>query len=161
MPNPTLKAMLPVLLPRAIDWCESIARRVASSGLPLTATALDDARSVGVQQPERIRLLVVDTMPRPTEVLLASAAASIGFLDTNTAGLALGYSVLVRRGRLSRRLLSHECRHVAQHEGRGSLTAFLTAYLEELVTVGYDDCSFEEDARRHELPNANLTWRPI
>jgi hypothetical protein len=62
---------------------------------------------------------------------------------------------------LSRRLLSHECRHVAQFEGKGSLVDFLGSYLGEIVTSGYEDCSFEVDARAHELPNATLTWRPI
>lgn len=50
---------------------------------------------------------------------------------------------------------------MAQCEAAGSLPEFLNAYLRELVKVGYDDCSFEVDARRHELPNADLTWRPI
>lgn len=104
---------------------------------------------------------VVDAMPEPDDVMLARAAASIGFLGPTTAGLALSHSILVRRGRLSRQLLSHECRHVAQCEAAGSLPDFLNAYLRELVKVGYDDCSFEVDARRHELPNADLTWRPI
>jgi len=155
------KGPFPLLMPRAIDWCEGIARRVARDGVPLTATALEDAQTVGVQRPERIRVLVVEAFPLPSDVLLASTAAALGFLGAATAGLALGYSILVRRGRLSRRLLSHECRHVAQFEAAGSLAEFLTAYLEAIAAFGYDDCSYEEDARRHELPNANLKWRPI
>lgn len=156
-----LKPLLPVLLPRAVAWCERIAAHAASVGQPLKQTALADARAVGVARPENIRVLVVDSIPAPSDTLLASAAAAIGFLGPTTAGLALGYSIFVRRGRLSRRLLSHECRHVAQFEGTASLDAFLKAYLNEIVTAGYDDCSFEVDARSHELPNADLTWRPI
>ncbi|MGC4091929.1 MAG: hypothetical protein QM756_29410 [Polyangiaceae bacterium] len=156
-----IKALLPVLLPRAIDWCERVSAEAASTGAPLKATALSDAQLVGVARPERIRVLVVDAIPTPDDRLLATAAASIGFLGAATAGLALGYSIFVRRGRLSRRLLSHECRHVAQFENEGSLAEFLTTYLNEIVRVGYEDCSFEVDARNHELPNADLTWRPI
>jgi len=122
---------------------------------------MSDARAVGVEHPERIRVLVVDAIPTPDDPLLASAAAAVGFLGATTAGIALGYSILVRRGRLSRRLLSHECRHVMQFEGKASLSEFLSSYLNEIVTTGYDDCSFEVDARSHELPNADLTWRPI
>ncbi len=153
--------MLPLLLPRAIEWCSAVARKAASSGVPLTQTAFEDARTVGVRYPEKIRVLIVDHFPLPSDVLLRSAAASLGFLGSNTAGLTLGYSILVRRGRLSRRLLSHELRHVAQCEDAGSLSAFLTAYLEALVTSGYENSSFERDARDHELPNADLHWRPI
>ncbi len=155
------KAMLSVLLPRAIEWCTGIARQAASTGVPLKQTAFEDARALGVRYPEKVRVLVVDHFPLPSDVLLRSGAASLGFLGSNTAGLALGYSVLVRRGRLSRKLLSHELRHVSQFEERGSLAAFLTAYLEDIVAAGYEDCWFERDAREHELANADLRWRPI
>ena len=156
-----IKALLPVLLPRAIDWCDRLSARAGAAGSPLKAAAISDARAVGVEQPEKIRVLVVDEIPTPDDALLAAAASFVGFLGSETAGLALGYSILVRRGRLSRRLLSHECRHVAQFEQTPSLAAFLTTYLNEIVSVGYNDCSFEVDARALELPNADLTWRPI
>lgn len=156
-----LRLALPLLLPRAVRWCQSLAADVAARGAPLLPTALEDARTVGVVEPEWIRVLVVDTMPSPRDVLLGPAAAAIGFLGSDTAGLALGYAIFVRRGRLSRRLLSHECRHVAQCEAAGSLPTFLDRYLRELVAVGYEDCSFEVDAREHELPNADLRWRGI
>lgn len=156
-----IKSLLPILLPKAIDWCMATSSSAATTGVPLNEGGMEDARAVGVVHPERIRLLVVDTMPTPDNPILATAAASLGFLATSTAGLALGYSILVRKGRLSRRLLSHECRHVAQFEQAGSLPAFLEAYLNEVVEVGYDDCSFETDAQDHELPNANLLWRPF
>jgi hypothetical protein len=156
-----LAAALPVLLPRAVRWCEGLAADVAVRGAPLLAAAIEDARSVGVEKPELIRVLVVDEMPAPRDLLLAPAAAAVGFLGSDTAGLALGHAIFVRRGRLSRRLLSHECRHVAQCEAAGSLGAFLEQYLRELLAVGYEDCSFEVDARAHELPNADLRWRGI
>ena len=156
-----IKALLPVLLPRAIAWCERVSADALTRGAPLKATAISDARAVGVQRPESIRVLVVDGIPTPDDALLASAAAGVGFLGSTTAGLALGYAIFVRRGRLSRRLLSHECRHVAQFEGKGSLPDFLATYLGEIVATGYDDCSFEVDARNHELANVDLTWRPL
>jgi hypothetical protein len=156
-----IKALLPVLLPHAIDWCERLSAKASAEGFPLKSNAIADARAVGVQHPERIRVLVVDQIPTPDDPLLATAAATIGFIGSSTAGLALGYAIFVRGGRLSRRLLSHECRHVAQFERTGSLSDFLTTYLNELVATGYERCSFEVDARRHELPDAALTWRPI
>jgi hypothetical protein len=156
-----IKALLPVLLPHAIDWCEKVSAKASAEGFPLKPSAISDARAVGVKQPERIRLLVVDEIPTPDDSLLATAAATIGFLGSNTAGLALGYAIFVRRRSLSRRLLSHECRHVAQFERTGSLSEFLSIYLNELVATGYERCTFEVDARSHELPNADLTWRPI
>ncbi len=52
---------------------------------------------------------------------------------------------------MSRRLLSHEFRHVAQFERAGSIAAFLPVYLESVVQEGYWGCRFEQDARAHEL----------
>ncbi len=147
------KELLSLLLPRAIHWCSSQSQRVGRDGLPLTDAAIADARSVGVSQPQNVRVLVVDSMPLPDDPALAAAAASVGFLGEGTAGLTLGYSILVRQGRLSRRLLTHELRHVAQFERAGSLQAFLADYLDAVVAVGYEACPFEVDARQHELAN--------
>ena len=156
-----LKNLLPLLLPKAIAWCEEVSAAVVQAGVALRDVAIADARSVGVLSPDNIRVLVVDEFPQPSDPLLARAARSIEFLGPSTAGLTLGYAILIRRGGLSRRLLSHECRHVSQFERAGSLSSFLTAYLAELVSSGYDACSFEVDARAHELPNADRRWRPL
>ena len=66
-------------------------------------------------------------------------------------GLTLGHSILIRHGRMSRRLLSHECRHVFQYEQAGSIATFLPHYLRSIVQVGYWESPFEKDARDHEL----------
>jgi hypothetical protein len=55
-------------------------------------------------------------------------------------GLTLGYAILICHGHMSHRLLSHECRHVAQYEQVGSIAAFLSAYLGAIVQVGYWNC---------------------
>jgi hypothetical protein len=87
-----LKALLPLLLPRAVVWCERVSTDAAANGSPLKETAMSDARAVGVKRPERVRVLVVDEIPMPNDRSLATSAAAIGFLGSTTAGLALGYS---------------------------------------------------------------------
>jgi hypothetical protein len=69
-------------------------------------------------------------------------------------GLTLGYAILICHGHMSRRLLSHECRHVAQYEQARSIAALLPAYLGSIVQDGYWNCPFEQDARAHELSDA-------
>lgn len=146
-----LKALLPVLLPKAIAWCESVSANIQAQGDALSETAMADARAVGVQHPGRVRIQFVEAFPMPNDPMLARAARAVDFLGPSTAGLTLGYGILVKRASFSRRLLSHECRHVAQFEQAGSLRGFLEAYLTELVASGYEACSFERDAREHEL----------
>jgi hypothetical protein len=66
-------------------------------------------------------------------------------------GLTLGYAVLVCPGYgRDVRLLSHEFRHVYQYEQAGSIAAFLPVYLQQIVTVGYQNAAYERDARAHE-----------
>jgi hypothetical protein len=143
--------MLPRLLGPAIAWAEMQSQHAERDGQCLSASSLALARSVGVMRPELIRTSVVDELPIPAEPLLRQAALETGLLRPGMIGLTLGYSIFVVRGHMGRRLLSHECRHVYQYEVYGSIAAFLPVYLEQIVTVGYHDAAFEQDARAHEV----------
>ena len=149
-----LQILLPRLVPRATAWAELLAADVASTGEPLGASGLSDARTVGVQRPDRIRVLMVDRLPLPPDSELREAALQTGLLGPAMTGLTLGYSILISHGQMCRRLLSHECRHVFQYEQAGSIASFLPRYLDAVVQVGYRDCPFEQDARAHELADA-------
>jgi hypothetical protein len=146
-----LQAALPLLLPKAIAWAEEQARQVASSGRALTDREQEIARGVGVAQPGRIRVALVDTLPLPEDPVLRAAALQAGLLGPGMIGLTLGHSVLISRGQETLRLLSHEFRHVYQFEQAGSIAAFLPGYLQQVVQVGYAATTFERDARAHEL----------
>ena len=140
-------------MPRAIKWVETVAADVAAAGRPLNASGLRIARAVGVRRPASVRLLTVDHIPLPSDPELRAAALLTGIIGPDTDGLALGHSVLIRHGRMSCRLLSHECRHVFQYEQAGSIAAFLPLYLQSVVQLGYSDSPFERDALAHELPD--------
>ena len=146
-----LRAALPLLLPGAIKWAEAHAREAAATGVALTGCQADIARCVGVQRPELIRVVVVDSLPLPEDPTLRAAALQTGLLGPHMAGLTLGYSVFVVRGHQSVRLLSHEFRHVHQYEAHGSIAAFLPVYLQQIVEVGYDNAPSELDAQAHEI----------
>ncbi|HEY5993593.1 MAG TPA: hypothetical protein VIU46_03235 [Gallionellaceae bacterium] len=146
-----LRTALPILLPSAVAWAERTAAASCVSGRPLSAGELALAREVGVHQPERIRLLIVDEMPRPQHLLLRAAARAAGFLGRGTTGLTLGHAVLVLRGHATVRLYSHEFRHVRQYEQAGSIAAFLREYFHQVLAHGYWRAPLEVDARRHEI----------
>ncbi|AOJ41219.1 hypothetical protein WJ23_24925 [Burkholderia lata] len=146
-----LADILPSALPAAVAWAEAEAARGIAQGAPLTPAQADDARTVGVVQPERIRVVTVDRMPFPEVPSLAAIARDSGLLAPGTIGLTLGHAVYVLRGQDTRRLLTHEFRHVHQYEAAGSIGAFLARYLQEIATVGYHDAPLEADARQHEF----------
>jgi hypothetical protein len=119
--------------------------------MPLVQEGEDLARSVGVRHPEKIRVAMATELPIPDHPALREAAVATGMLGPDMAGLTLGYTVFVRTGYGTPRLMSHEFRHVAQYEAAGSIDAFLPEYLKQIVEVGYEDAPFEIDARKHEI----------
>jgi hypothetical protein len=150
--NFDLRSALPVLAPKAIAWAEAQSENALRAGRPLTETFLSLAQRVGVAKPEHIRILNVQRLPMPDDPHLKEAATATGLLGPGMVGLTLGYAVLVCPGYgQDVRLLSHEFRHVHQYEKAGSIADFLFAYLQQIVTVGYNDAPFEVDARAHEL----------
>ena len=146
-----LRQALPSLLPAAIAWAEARAKTAAQVGRALSAAEQETARQVGVSQPERVRVEIVDDLPLPEDPALRAAALAAGLLGPGMAGLTLGHSIFIRRGHGNRRLLSHELRHVHQYEQHGSIAAFLRVYLGQIVEVGYANAPLEADARAHEI----------
>jgi hypothetical protein len=150
-----LRDELPRLLPSAIAWAEGQARKAAQGGTPLTAPEQEIAREVGVARPELVRVeMVGDSLPMPDDPTLREAAMQAGLLVPGMIGLTLGYSIFICRGNRTRRLLSHELRHVHQYEQHGSIAGFLPIYLKQVIEAGYRDAPFERDAREHELRDA-------
>ena len=146
-----LISALPALLPEAIAWAEAQAAEALATGVPLGAEALENARRVGVQNPERIRVKLVGALPLPENPVLKAAALQGGLLGPDRIGLTLGYAVFIVNGTLGLRVLSHESRHVYQYEQHGGIASFLPIYLAEVVSVGYFWSSFEADAQAHEV----------
>ena len=146
-----LETELSRLLPKAILWAENEAVAAQTTGVPLTESGMRIALSVGVQFPERIRIVEAASLPFPTDPQLRFAALQTGLLGPGTAGLTLGYAVFIMAGHGSNRLISHECRHVYQCESAGSIAAFLPLYLQQIVSYGYEQAPYEVDARKHEI----------
>jgi len=140
---------LPRLLPLAAAWARGQSESILRCGTPLDAEGLARARRVGVASPERVRVLLVRSVPRPEDPTLRSACARLSLLGPDTAGLTLGYGIYVRRSLCGDRfLLAHELRHVAQYERYPTIEAYLDVYLRELVRYGYALAPFEVDADR-------------
>ena len=106
------------------------------------------AEEAGVKYPFLIQVFEVDEMPSAPPDLKDLADE---FLDpANAAGLTLGYTILIRKGCYSNRLMRHELRHVAQVDRVGGLRNFMSEYLSQVMTVGYQDAPFEIEARKFE-----------
>jgi Domain of unknown function (DUF4157) len=147
-----LAARVPAIAAAAADWAERYAAESLASGRALTASEQELARSVGVREPSRVRVRVVDVLPSPDHPMLVAAAGSVGLMPQAASGMTLGHAVILRHGAEGdRRLLSHELRHVAQYEARGGIRPFLAEHIPGLLQFGYEGSPFEVDARAHEV----------
>ncbi len=145
-PAPEDLAWLNAVAPKAVAWVAKEEAALLKEGRPLTSAEAVIAVRMGVQHPEKIRLAVLAAFPFPSDPLLAKEAGALGFGSDRERGRSMGFAVLIKpRFRGERKLLAHECVHVAQRERLG-LEAFIRRYLLELRTVGYERSALEAEA---------------
>ncbi len=142
-----LLARFDQLLPLAAKGAAILERHILWEGVALLPEELDDARAVGVQSPERVRLLCLTSLPAPTDPILKAAAAAVHFLTPATRGLALRHGIFIRSDCWrDRELIAHELVHTAQYERMGGIEPFLRQYLFECASIGYPAAPLEQEA---------------
>ena len=158
------------LLPATLALLQSVELTTLARGRVLTPDEMRIAHSLGVMQPERVRVLVTPVLPnwlapdvmahgviggatmasnapadeatRPT----ASKANSAPERRYGVAGLTAGHGILLGiRHAHNPRVLAHELAHVAQYERLG-MRGFALRYLTELLSVGYFRAPLEREA---------------
>src|ERR1700731_966718 len=147
MERQTTIDQLEELLPLAAQWAAAQQQRVLSEGVPLSKNELADAKAVGVRNPERVRLLRVETIPVPAHPMLRAAAVSMKFLPAAPRGLALDDAIFVRADFWrDRSLIAHELAHTAQYQKLGGILPFLRTYISQCAIVGYPNAPLELEA---------------
>src|SRR5437868_13517481 len=144
MNQESLLAQFEMLLALAAAWATEEEQKILRDGVSLSEKEIGDARAIGVQGPNRVRLLQIETIPRPTQPQLRAACDAIDFLTPATRGLTLGHGIFIRSDCCRDRLLVlHELVHSAQYERLGGILPFLRRYLFECLTVGYSTAPLE------------------
>ena len=147
MNRESLLAEFEVVLPLAVAWATEQEERILRDGVALSEAEVADAYAIGVQEPQQVRLLRVNSVPRPLHPQLRAACDAIDFLTPATRGLTLRYGIFIRSDCWNdRSLIVHELAHTAQYERLGGIDAFLRKYLFECVTVGYPAAPLEQEA---------------
>jgi len=143
----SILSTLPSILPLVFEWVEKQEALILAKAEGLTEDQQADAIRAGVSSPEKIRVLYVETLPKPEREDLQFLAQQIGLFSPRSIGLALGYGIYLRRDfREARSTLVHECVHVGQHERMNGVRPFLTEYLRECIVPGYPFGSLEQEA---------------
>lgn len=143
------KVISKILLPQYIDWAYETDRQGLESGTPLDTQELSLATDIGIQNPEKVRIVYVDEVPFPYEnFALKTLGEALGFIGEGIINNAqvFGYSIYVRNGyELNRPKLAHELVHVLQIE-RTSLDHIITQHFSDLAEYGYDKAPLEVEA---------------
>ena len=137
------------LAPLAFQWAGTQEAYVLKHGVPLTGRQRADAERVGVQQIDRVRILVVARIPMPEDRELAEAAQLAQIITDACRAVAIGHAIIVRADSWhNRELLIHQLVHVAQCERSGSLESFVREYLcDRRNSVQFSVGSLEDEAR--------------
>ncbi len=134
------------IAPLAGQWVWHWERHASLHGIPLGADGMRDAVAAGVREPGKVRLLKVDRIELFATPALQLLNAIFSSAFSTTSGITLGYAILIRSTRETRRLLVHELAHVAQYERAGGITPFLRMYLRECFVEGYPNGPLEQEA---------------
>ena len=144
------RIVVTAFLPVACVWAARHESAILRRGVALSAAQADKARQIGVVHPDRVRLLAVNLIP-PTNRLLRTVGAKLGFVSSQTIGMTLRYGIFIHADHWGdRRLPVHELAHVAQYERFGGFRRFLSQYLQECVNPGYPLGDLELEAKRAE-----------
>src|SRR3954447_23152219 len=108
------RALVELALPIACAWVRREEADILRRGSPLNETQLAEARRIGIAEPERIRVRVVEIIPPRLHPAQRFLAGKFGMTFSNTIGIALGHAIYLQcEHAQSQRLLWHELAHVA------------------------------------------------
>lgn len=141
---------LETTLSLACEWANDHEQLILLHGAPLGSQHLADARLAGVKNPSRIRVLIVDRIPLPSNAQLAEVSREKQILTTASRGCAFGYGIIIRADSWGdRELLLHQLVHVAQYERTHDLEACIREYVSERSnSPKFTAGPLEEEARR-------------
>jgi hypothetical protein len=110
---------------------------------------MEDAKSVGVKYPERVRIYEVPQIPIPKHPILRAAAEATQLISPATIGISLRYGIFIHNNHSEDRYtIVHELVHTMQCEKFGGLYPFLKKYLWECIEIGYPEAPLEQEAVR-------------
>jgi hypothetical protein len=151
-PPADISARIDRLLPSVVAWYDTVEAELLSQGRPLVAQEIQTARRVGVKDPGKVRVVVLETFPMPANGDLLAAAKRYGLGSPSEGGRSNGHLIMLKPWvKEDATVLAHELVHVGQHDRMGRLS-FLRRYLVEMEVLGYARSPLELDAYARQAP---------
>lgn len=138
------------LFPQALAWVQTQEILIFQRGAALSDQQMEDARRVGLRRPEKVRVLISDTVPFPFDPVMQQAAVEMGILGNTAKGATFGYGIWLHSDYADNRyLLVCQLALLARQEKLGNLERFLKIYLKECIEEGDGHCRMEREAYEH------------
>ena len=135
----------------AIKWAQKMETDALTNGAELTPDQRVIAEQMGVESPERVRV-VVGKIPASSNVTLLLSMQKIGLISDTVNGLTFGHGIFIKdECKDDLAVLSHELRHVKQYEDFGAIPSFMKTYIEQVNEYGYRQSGLEQDAYEKQL----------
>lgn len=145
-PPSSVQSEIQRFLPRVVAWYNQVESELLPKGRQLTAQELAFAIRLGIKEPNRIRVVVLDKFPLPDDAELRSKAEGYGMGSKAEGARMNGYVIMMKPWAAeSKSVISHELVHISQQERLGR-EAFIRRYLIEMEIMGYDRSPLELDA---------------
>ena len=134
------------LINKIITWGEAARDNILKNGNPPDARVLKFAEQIGIQHPNKIKILLLDKVPLPQDPQITLVAHKSGLSLDNVGGITFGYGIILLKSRKDDdHILCHELTHVKQYENLG-FKEFLNQYVNECLKNGYLDSPLEKEA---------------
>ena len=133
-------------IPKAVQWVTQIEQACMEIGHQLSPQSKRDARTIGVQQIDLVRVMVLNETPLPTDRDLRKFILQTAICSNK--GIAFGHGIFLETGAYCRRLIAHKLAHVMQYERFGGIEPFLVAYMPEAFPPYYPNGPLEQEAER-------------
>ena len=135
-PQKTLKE-IDVILPIALQWYEKVEKSLYDKGRSLSTAEKKQAFSLGVKNPNNIRVVVLEKFPEPNNQTV----------NNHVEGArAMGNIIMIKpQHKNNSVILCHELVHIAQVDRLG-LKQFLTRLAVEKKILGYSKSMLENEA---------------
>lgn len=125
------------LIPDALKWYDNVAQSLYAKGRVLTESEKQQAKQLGIKNPDAIRVVILDKFPEPN-----NQTAN----NHSEGARAMGNIIMIKpRHQNNSLILCHELVHIAQKDRLG-LTEFLKRYALEREVLGYSRSMLENEA---------------
>lgn len=134
-------------MPAILWWARRQERFIIRCGRKLDQLELSWCKQLGIQYPERIRILTVPKVPTPSPAWLEQIIRKLNFPAGNAAGMCLRYGIFIHdQVEQPKTIIAHELVHTKQYEQLGGFAPFMKQYILECIQLGYANSPMEHDA---------------